>query len=334
MKNWLKSASCGHAQKGVVYKHKGVMLPEDIDKIGEKGKNNMADEIQWHSPFRGAVKVELSEYSDILDYLDEKSLVENPLFIDLLVIKKENTEIIDHPIGRIFRKLNIMEYKSPTDYVSIDRFYRACSYAYLLKSGAQHEDEIDIFDITITCVSKKVNQKLFNHLTEKRKYKMSRHTDGVYYFQKEGEIPIQFIIQEELDDKYKWLAGLTNDISEEMLRSLVHDYEKEEDYQYGEYKAVILDVVLKANSDLYRKIKEGKDMALMETLEDIFRPKMIRSIKKMDEMQINSAKIADCLGLDEEYVQEVLAVLEKYPEKSFYDVERIVSERKSNNLLV
>lgn len=40
--------------------------------------------------------------------------------IDVVIIKKCNEDAIHKNIGRIFRKYNIVEYKSPTDYLSID----------------------------------------------------------------------------------------------------------------------------------------------------------------------------------------------------------------------
>ena len=38
----------------------------------------------------------------------------------LLIIKKNTKDKVEKNIGRIFRKYNIIEYKSPTDYLSIE----------------------------------------------------------------------------------------------------------------------------------------------------------------------------------------------------------------------
>ena len=46
-------------------------------------------------------------------------------------IKKNVDEPIEKNIGRIFRKHNIVEYKSPTDYLSVDDFYKV----YALKTA-------------------------------------------------------------------------------------------------------------------------------------------------------------------------------------------------------
>jgi hypothetical protein len=58
------------------------------------------EEIQWHPPFRGAVRIELEPYKDVLDFVDKKVLTKKPLMIDLLVIKKRGDVRIENPIGK------------------------------------------------------------------------------------------------------------------------------------------------------------------------------------------------------------------------------------------
>lgn len=43
-------------------------------------------------------------------------------------------------IGRIFRKYNIIEYKSPVDYLGIDDFYKVYGYLCFYKADTQEED--------------------------------------------------------------------------------------------------------------------------------------------------------------------------------------------------
>ena len=52
------------------------------------------------------------------------------LLADLLVIKKETSKPIKNEIGTIFRKYNIVEYKSPRDKLDIDVVYKTIVYAY------------------------------------------------------------------------------------------------------------------------------------------------------------------------------------------------------------
>ena len=71
--------------------------------------------VEWHPAFCSAMRLELKEYDKYLQYVNEYNLSSKPLQIDLLIIKKRNDISIENTIGRIFRKHNIIEYKSPDD---------------------------------------------------------------------------------------------------------------------------------------------------------------------------------------------------------------------------
>ena len=60
------------------------------------------------------VQVELRKESEKLSFQSEYQLSKKPMEIDVLIIKKKTEEPIEKNIGRIFRKYNIVEYKSPT----------------------------------------------------------------------------------------------------------------------------------------------------------------------------------------------------------------------------
>ena len=49
--------------------------------------------------------------------------------------------MIQKNIGRIFRQYNIVEYKSPDDYLSIDDFYKVYAYCCLYKSIGDNQNE-------------------------------------------------------------------------------------------------------------------------------------------------------------------------------------------------
>ena len=61
---------------------------------------------------------------EIFKFEDEHQLGTKPMAIDILIIKNTEGYKVKKNIGRIFRKYNIIEYKSPDDYLSIDDFTR------------------------------------------------------------------------------------------------------------------------------------------------------------------------------------------------------------------
>lgn len=80
--------------------------------------------LQWHPAFSAALRIELEEELEILDIVDEYQLSKKPLQMDILIVKKRKDIPVKKNIGRIFRKYNIIEYKAPDDYLSINDFYK------------------------------------------------------------------------------------------------------------------------------------------------------------------------------------------------------------------
>ncbi len=73
---------------------------------------------------------------------EEYLLSKKPLQMDILIIKKLKDIQIRKDIGRIFRKHNIIEYKSPSDNLSINDFYKVYGYACIYQSDTNRVGEI------------------------------------------------------------------------------------------------------------------------------------------------------------------------------------------------
>jgi hypothetical protein len=87
--------------------------------------------IPWHPAFLQAIQQELFDYRDSLEFKYEYQLTSEPLRIDLLIIKKPKNLTINKNIARIFRSDNILEYKSPDDYLALKDYLKAYAYANL-----------------------------------------------------------------------------------------------------------------------------------------------------------------------------------------------------------
>lgn len=124
--------------------------------------------IQWHSAFYATMQIELEEDKDKLIFEAEHLLGEKPMQIDVVIIKKMTAQPIRKNIGHIFRKHNIIEYKSPDDYLSINDFYKAYGYACFYQSDTEKIAEIDPKEITITLVCNHYPRKMLQHLQEDR----------------------------------------------------------------------------------------------------------------------------------------------------------------------
>lgn len=98
--------------------------------------------LQWHPAFYAGIRIEFREEAEKLVFENEHQLGTKPKEIDVLIIKKNSSDRIRKNIGRIFRKHNILEYKSPDDYFSVDDFYKTYGYACFYKSNVSGVDGI------------------------------------------------------------------------------------------------------------------------------------------------------------------------------------------------
>ena len=180
--------------------------------------------LQWHPAFYAGLQIEFEKEKDKLIFENEHNLSSKPLQVDVLIIKKQVGEKIKKNIGQIFRGCNIIEYKSPTDYLSIDDYYKVYAYTCLYKADTGMTDEVKLEEMTMTLASKRYPKKLIKHLKENRNLQVEKQGAGIYYVN--GEIfPVQIIVTKELSKEENfWLRSMTNDLTKEEAEELVQKY--------------------------------------------------------------------------------------------------------------
>jgi hypothetical protein len=231
--------------------------------------------LQWHPAFYAGIQIEFAEEAEKLQFENEHQLSKKPMGIDVLIIKKQNEDKIEKNIGRIFRKYNIIEYKSPEDYLSVDDFYKVLGYACFYKSDTESENLIKLEEITISYVCESCPRKLIKHLEDDLKYEIVKEDKGIYYIV--GSIfPIQLIITSELSGETNfWMRKLTNNLKEENdVVELATEYEKNRNNVL--YKAM-MDVIVRANKGLFEEVKE-KDMC--DAIRELFQDEIEEAQKK------------------------------------------------------
>ena len=218
--------------------------------------------IQWHPAFFAGIQIELGDEAKYFSFEAEHQLGTKPMAIDVLV-KKEKERRIRKNIGRIFRTHNVIEYKSPTDYLSVDDFYKVYGYACFYKSDVSNVDSISIEDLTITFVSTNYPRKLIRHLREVKKYQIHKSEKGIYYVYGD-QIPIQILVASQLDPSENlWLRSLTNNLHErQMARKLIDEYQK-----HGKN---VLYQSMRANTQQFNREDKKMCEALRELMEEEF----------------------------------------------------------------
>lgn len=219
--------------------------------------------LQWHPAFYAGIQIEFGDEVNKLIFEQEYNLSTKPLQIDVLIIKKNYDGKIHKNIGKIFKSYNIIEYKSPTDYLSVDDYYKVNAYAYLYKSLNNLVDEIKIYDLSITFVCRHFPRDLFTHLKKVRDLNIEKIADGIYYVNRDV-IMTQILITSELSEKENfWLHYLTNDIKDiETIEKLTAEYSK---HDHNELYKSVMNVIIHANQQKFEEVK-----FMCEALKELF----------------------------------------------------------------
>ena len=120
--------------------------------------------IQWHPAFYAATKLELRDNIDELEFYPEYNLSKKPLQADLLIIEKNGRTQIKNAIGHIFRRHNIVEYKSPGDGMTVDDFYKCVAYACLYKTTGESVNEIAGDELSVTMIRESYPKSMMREL--------------------------------------------------------------------------------------------------------------------------------------------------------------------------
>jgi hypothetical protein len=231
--------------------------------VSKKSPSGEKEHIHWHPAFAQAIKLELEQYRNALEFYDEFQLTAEPLKIDVVVIKKAPDVTIEKNIARIFRHVNILEYKSPEDYISVSDFYKALGYAAFY--AALNKE--DMRDMTVTMAGSRYPRELFKYIREDKGCAVKEETAGIY--QISGyPLAVQVIESKKLSlEENLWLKGLGNDLNAEAASIILEESRnKEKESQMAAY----LYVILQANAKTVQEVLEmnnEEELTLDEVLE-------------------------------------------------------------------
>ena len=265
--------------------------------------------IQWHPGFVAAMDLEFAENRDDLIYEKEYNLNTKPLEIDLLVIKKGRDVEISNKIGKIFRRHNILEYKSPEDSLSIDEFYKTGAYASLYKAYGETVDEREASDITVTIIRESRPEGLFAYFKE-HGVCMESPFQGIYYVKGAVLFPTQIVVSKELNPKaHIWLKALSNRLERQDMEELIEKIETIKRKFDRELAESVLEVSVRANQRIVEELRGDDPMcqALLEIMEpEINKIKADVVAKTKEDEIICAVKSFRDLGANDSQIKEVL----------------------------
>ena len=255
---------------------------ETRGKSGQEGSRKDKNEDlynQYHPPFRDAM-IQIFEH-DICKYEYKKEYPINSLSnkFDLMIIKKRKDSVSGKGLGKIFRKYNIFEYKSPGQALGVREYHIVMAYANLY---AGYMKKVQFEELTVSFVREGKPRKLFDYFKEYG-FQISMPENGIYYVKRQYHIDMQIIVTRELGDEYIWLKALSSRLKKEDVIKLTEEAKKEQNPLGKMRIRTILDLVSELNEnktwmkemstmgirDLFKEEFEEKDQKIAEQEEQI-----------------------------------------------------------------
>ena len=294
--------------------------------------------LQWHPAFQAALQVELMEDREFLVFQEEHNLSKKPLQMDTLIIKQRKDHVVRKSIGKLFRQYNIVEYKSPEDYISVNDFYKVTGYACVYQSDTRKVLEIPPEELTITLVCSHFPRELVQHLKKRYQAVVWEEFQGIYYV-KGLMFPMQILVTNRLSrEEYIWLGRLRGGLEVTEIEPLAREYKSNQEDPL--YQAV-MDLIIRANAEQYEEVRKMCD-ALRELFADELEKReergielgiergiecgieqgreqgillnLVSLVRKKQKKGMAVEEIAEILEADLQLVQKMYHVLELHPE--------------------
>ena len=244
--------------KGISMENTKNTSPVSSDKT-----KHIKHKVNWHEAAACAIRIELRDYEDLLEFKNEYVLGKNNYRIDMLIVKKLTSESIPKNIARNFKTYNLFEFKGIGSYINTNSYYKTIGYAGILISHIGQEMSCTALDVTITLLNYHYPRNLMKHLINERNLEVIKSSPGIYYVERETFF-IQIIVTKELPaDENLYLRCMTNQLQDvDLINRLADDYENHKEQEiYTKY----LNQITRANST-----KKGEPTMVCEGLFELY----------------------------------------------------------------
>ena len=250
-------------------------LQKEVDELkAEIEKMRTPPPNDWHSWMDALLHIMLQKYYPDVDIQREFVLGVQPQRADFIVLRKKLIDL-KFMIFAIFRKYNIVEFKSPSDELSIEVLWKAVgytgSYIYFMKDKEAVSDD----EVTLTLIRAAKPVKLFRELDGN----VEQVEHGIYYIKNwKVNFPIQIIVTKELQgDEYAGIRAITKDPKEADVKKIFEDSKAETDPDMRKYYRAYWEISNKLTGDVLEEVKR-RNPEMARTLMDLVRPEIDEEI--------------------------------------------------------
>ena len=224
---------------------------------------------RFHYGFYAVMKVEYDIIHANVTYEQEIQLGEDPIRLDFLILKKDASVILSDLIGEFFKAVNLFEYKSPEDGLSIDDFYKAQSYWLIYKGFDRKVNELPIENMTLTLICHSYPRELMKAL-KNAGFIIHEEYSGIFRVEGKISIPVQVVISSRLPEgEYEGLKLLASGCTKDAVLYYAERAVASGDENIKTNAGTVIGVCLDINEKLGSELKE--DGVMNEVIRDIFK---------------------------------------------------------------
>ncbi len=227
--------------------------------------------IKWHPGFYGAAELEFLSNKGTLEFQREFNLSKEPIRMDLLIIKKLANIRTKNELGHIFKKFNVIEFKSPDDSLSIDDYFKTVGYACLYKGLGDTVDQIPADELTISIFRESYPKAMFEAMKDWG-LEINEHYPGIYYISgKRMPFDTQIVVTKQLNkETHRALRILSKHVNEDDVRVFIEKAAQMSEPGDRNNVDAVLQVSVSANKDIYEAIRRC-DKAMCDALRELMK---------------------------------------------------------------
>jgi len=228
-----------------------------------------------------------------------------------VILTEDERVEFEKAIFKIFRRINILEYKNPHDSLNERVLRKVCGYANLYIGVAEHEGDRPAGEVTLSIFRAVKNPELFDKL--ERDGNLERSAPGIYRVKGITDLPFQIIITDELDrEEYTAYRALTDKAERADIENLIRDAGEAKDDVIREHYRVLLNLVAEKNPQ-YIEILKGEVTVrdvLMEIVKDAVDERVNERVnaKERETLAFSIKKMMTHLKLSLEQAMDVLSI--------------------------
>ena len=228
-------------------------------------KRKESGRIPFHYGFYAAMKVEYDLIHADVTYEQEIQLGEDPVRLDFLIIKKSADVVLNDPIGKFFKSVNIFEYKSPQDGLSIDDFFKAAGYTFIYKGYDRKVDELPIENMTLTLVRHSYPRELIKKLKQIG-FEVNEEYPGIFRIYGRICVDVQLVVSSRLPDgEYEGLQLLASGCTKDNVLQYAARARNSMDENVKTNAGTVVGICLNINNDLGNELKEESTSTMTMT---------------------------------------------------------------------